>query len=949
MSTVIQRSFAGGEIAPALYARVDLSKYQTGLRTCRNAFILRHGGAANRPGTKFVGEVSDSSKKSRLIPFVFSQTQTYILEFGDQYVRFIQNGAYLKEAAVTISSITDANPAVVTTSGSHGYSTGDEVYLSGVSGMTEVNGRNFKITVTAGTTFELQEMDGTTDFDASGFSAGSGGSSEKIYEVSTVYATDQLFDIKYIQSADVMTLVHPFYPPKELSRTAALSWTFTDITIDPEIDAPTNIGSSGGPAGSKSFTYVVTSIAEETFEESLISGTTTRSSVDTPTVANPISVTWTNATGAQEYNVYKQVNGIYYLLGVSGGSSFDDIGADVDTTATAPIDIDPFEAVSATITGITQADPGVVTYSGADVFSNGDEIILTGVVGMTEVNSIKFIVANLNTGANTFELTDEDGVDVDTSGYTAYSSGGTATVIGSYPSTVTYFQQRLTFANSINFPEKVWTSRIGQFKNFTKSSPIQADDAITFTIAGRQINEIKHLLDLSQLIVFTESGEWTVGGDGSGILRPTSISPKQESYNGANEMQPIPIGKSALYVQARGSIVRDLGYDFSSDGYRGNDLTIFSAHLFDDYSLSDWAYQQIPHSVVWVVRSDGTLLALTYVREQSLVAWSRHDFDAGTVESVASVPESSEDAVYVEVKRTIDGNTRRYIERFATRNIIDIVDAKFMDSNLSYDGRHTGTTTMTLSGGTDWVYTETLTLTASASTFTSTAVDVGNAIHLTGSDGTIIRCTITAYSSATVVSVKPNKTVPAAMRSTAISTWSYAVDEVSGLWHLEGEDVSVFADGFVVASPKNDSYDTLTVTNGAITLDKPYSVIHVGLPFLADLETLDIETLNSETMTDKDKNVGNVTLFVEETRGVYAGPKPPTSDTTDPLENLVEYKLRNDEDYDSPVELKTDTIDVNIQPEWNSNGRVFIRQVDPVPMTVLAIAPAGFIPFTRGG
>lgn len=947
MSTVIQRSFAGGEIAPALYARVDISKYQTGLRTLRNFFVMRHGGAQNRPGTKFVGEVSDSSKVSRLIPFVFSQTQTYMLEFGDKYVRFIQNGSYLTEADVTISGITAADPAVVTTSSSHGYSTDDEVFISGVSGMTEVNNRNFKITVLTATTFSLQLMDNATDFDASALDAGTGGTSAKVYEVETVYREDQLFDVQYIQSADVMTLVHPFYPPKELARSGALNWAFTDITIEPSIAAPTALGTSGGPSGSFTFTYVVTAIAEDTFEESNRSFSTSALSKDTPTAANPITVTWSTVSGALEYNVYKAVNGILYLLGVAGSGSFDDIGQDVDTTITAPITTDPFDATSTSVSAITKASPGVVTYTGSDVFSNGDEIIITG-GDMPEVTSTKFVVANLNTGANTFELTDEDGNDIDTSAYTTYTGGATVTLIGSYPSTVTYFQQRLLFGNSIDFPERIWTSKIGQFKNFAKSSPLQDDDALTFSIQGRQVNEVKHLLDLRQLVVFTESGEWTLGGNDAGILGPGTINPQQQSYNGANEMQPIAIGRSALYVQARGSIIRDLGYEFSSDGYSGNDLTIFSAHLFDDFTLNDWTYQQIPHSVVWVVRSDGTLLALTYVREQAVVAWSRHDFEGGTVESVSSIPEGSEDAVYVIVKRTINSETKRYVERFSTRNITNIVDAKFADSFLTYDGRHTGSTTMTLSGGTNWTFTEDLTLTASAATFTSSAFDVGNAIHLTGSDGTIIRCTIKAYTSSTVVTVNPNKTVPASMRSTAISSWSYAVDEVSGLWHLEGEQVSVFADGFVVASPNNASYDTVTVSNGSVTLDKPYAVIHVGLPFVSDIETLNIDTLQGETMTDKNKAVQNVTVFVEESRGMWAGPRPPSDDSTDPLEGLVEYKLRNNEGYDAPVELKTDSVEVNIEPRWNSGGRVFLRQVDPIPLTVLAIAPAGFLPF-RGG
>jgi hypothetical protein len=157
--------------------------------------------------------------------------------------------------------------------------------------------------------------------------------------------------------------------------------------------------------------------------------------------------------------------------------------------------------------------------------------------------------------------------------------------------------------------------------------------------------------------------------------------------------------------------------------------------------------------------------------------------------------------------------------------------------------------------------------------------------------------------------------------------------------------VAVFADSFVVASPNNVAYDTITVANGRIVLDKPYGVIHVGLPYIADIETLDIDSPNGESLVDKSKLVGKVTLFVEDTRGIWCGPKPPSDDATDPLERLVEFKIRNDEGYEDPITLKTGDIGVNIEPEWNSNGRVFIRQVDPIPMTILSVNPAGKFPF----
>jgi hypothetical protein len=912
--------------------------------------VMRHGGATNRAGTMFVGETKYSTRSSRLIPFVFSSSVTFQLEFGHFYIRVIQDGGLLyDEDLVAITGITQANPAVVTAT-SHGYSNGDEILISGVVGMTDVNDRSFLVANKTTNTFELTDLWGV-DIDSSAFSAySSGGNSYRVASIATPYHEDHIWDLKFIQSADVMTITHPYYSPKELVRNPNIPydfipWFLNEITIEPGVSPPTSVAAGGGAGSARVHKYVVTTIKLDTFEESLVSNVATITK-DTPTLAVPITLTWTQASDAQEYNVYKAVNDVYQLLGVAGAGAFSDIGQSTDSTTTPPINRNPFEAVTAVISAITNASPGVFTYTGADVLADNDVVNFIGALGMTEINSLPFTISNLNTGANTFQLLDSDGVLVDTTSWGTYTaSSATLHVLGKYPSTVTYYQQRLVFANTLDQPETIFTSRIGQYKNFTRRSPLQDDDAITATISGRQVNAIENLLDLGSLISFAESSEWVINGGSSGVITPSDINPQQASYNGSNRMPPIPIGKSALYVQARGTVIRDLGFDFAVDGYKGNDLTVFSAHLFDDYNLVDWAYQQIPHSIVWAVRDDGVLLSLTYVREQELIAWARHDFDGGFVESVSVVPEGVEDALYLIIRRTIDGRSVRYVERMGSRNIVNVVDSKFLDSFLSYDGRHTGTTTMTLSGGTDWVYTETLTLTASASSFV--AGDVGNAVHLTGVDGDLIRATITAYTSGTVVSVQANRTVPASMRSVAITTWAMAVDVLSGLWHLEGENVSVIGDGYVVASPNNAAYVTVTVTNGQITLDQTYGVLHVGLPYISDLETLNIDTIGGETLIDKSKNMTAVNLFVEESRGIWAGAKPPTDDDVDPLEGLTEFKMRETENYDEPVELTTDSISVNIQPEWNSNGRIFIRQVDPAPLTVLSIAPAGYIP-TRG-
>ncbi len=756
MISLIQRTFAGGELAPAVYARADLAKYQTGARTLRNFFVGRHGGAINRPGTEFICAVKDSSKTVRLIKFVFNASQTYVLEFGNLYMRVIRDGAQVESA-----------PGVP-------------------------------------------------------------------YEIVTPYLEADLLTLQFIQSADVVTIVHPTYAPRELTRTAHTSWTLATITFTPSIAAPGSVINSGAAGATNS--WVVTTIKAETFEESVASTATTAA-------AATVTVSWAAVAGAQEYNVYKQINGIYGFIGTAGGTSFVDGGITPDTTGSPPVARTLFASAT------------------------------------------------------------------------------------NYPSTVSYFQQRRCFANTDTSPEKIWASKSGMPKNFSISSPLQDDDAVTFSISGRQVNEVRFLLEVGKLVVLTSGGEWTVDGAGDGVLTPTAINLKQQGYSGCAEIAPIVISNSALFVQARGTIVRDLRYDLQTDGYNGRDLSIFANHLFEGYTLVDWDYQQIPHSVVWAVRSDGTLLGLTYVREHEVWGWHRHDTgDGDTFERVCSIPEGTEDAVYVVVKRTVDGETVRYIERLHSRLIGDLAaDAFFVDSGLSYDGRHTGATTMTVSSAGTWTVDDNLTLTASVATFA--AGDVGTAEYVLRLGAESVRCIVTAYTSTTIVTVKPSRTVPVALRAVAAADWGKALNTVTGLGHLEGRTLSVLGDGSV--EPQ-----VVVSASGTIELSHAYELIHAGLPIEADLETLDPESVNAETIADKKKHLTSVTLRVESSRGIFAGPDE---------DHLYEYKQRTTETYGEATALTTGLVEVPVLATWNNHGRTLIRQSDPLPLTVLAVIPNGQI------
>ena len=208
---------------------------------------------------------------------------------------------------------------------------------------------------------------------------------------------------------------------------------------------------------------------------------------------------------------------------------------------------------------------------------------------------------------------------------------------------------------------------------------------MTFTIAAQQVNEIRHLLPLDSLILLTSGGEWIMTEGQDRVLTPSTIGVRIQSYNGCSIVPPVVINSTALFLQEKGARLRDLGYEFSNDKYTGNDLSLMAEHLFEDKQITAMTYAAEPYSIVWCVRNDGVMLGLTYQREHQVWGWHQHNTQ-GTFESVASIAEDDRDAVYVIVKRSVNGSDVRYVERLEKRESINAANCFYVDSGLTYDG-----------------------------------------------------------------------------------------------------------------------------------------------------------------------------------------------------------------------------------------------------------------------
>jgi hypothetical protein len=769
-------AFTAGELSPKLEGRIDLEKYRTGCSELTNFLILPQGGATRRPGTEYLGQVKDSADITRLIPFQFKTSDTYILEFGDSIMRVYRIGQQvLNSSAKAITGITQANPGVLT-SNSHGFSNGDEIYVSISQGMTELSGRNYLVANSATNTFSLTDLHGTAINTTSmtAYSAGGTQTATEIYEIASPYPSSVINEVNFVQSADTMYLVHPSYAIRTLTRTGHNAWAF----------------------------------------------------------ATP----------------------------------------------------------------------------------------------------------SLTSAANSMNASSDN-----------------------YPSVVTFFEQRLVFGATNNYPQTLWFSKNGDYTNFTVGT--NADDALTYTIASNQVNAIRWLSATRVMVIGTSGGEYVLTTSSDGPVTPTTTLIRKYSNYGSAAHTPIQVADVTLFLQRNKRKVREFRYvgEVDDSGYAAPDMTILSDHITEG-GIEEFAYQQEPSSIVWCRRNDGILCGLTYRREEQVVAWHKHVIGGRFGDCTITVADYANIAVGSKIVLTLANGTEITLQSEAAgsgspsaRSGNTIYYRPYTNNNTTADNIYTA-----LNAQSEFTVANPA---AAVVTVYETAPGVG---LLTATTTDKVRLVVTSQGQAVVDSIATlptdsgedelymivKRTINGATKKyveklksidfgdethegwfadsalaypSAWPTPDFATLTTSlNLYHLEGETIQIAGNGA--------AHVDRTVASGAVALAYSCSSAVAGYGYNSNLQSTRLESGSQDgTSQGKPKRIHGVTIRLLKTVGLDIGALS---------SNLESIPFRDSSMAASEaVPLFSGDKEVEFTGTFYENDRVYVRQTQPLPLTVLAIYP----------
>jgi len=611
----IKNDFSKGVVSPAIQANQSSPKYVQGVKDLKNMIVLPNGGVANRPGTQYINIQKSQSDNSITRPFIYGENN-YILEFGDQYVRFYKDGAQI-------------------TSG--------------------------------GTPYEL-----ATPFKL----------------------VNDLYKLNFAQTGDDLYIFHPDYITQILTRNADADWSIADYDyvsgpFMPLNDAASETITPSGTTGNITLTAVSAIFSNVTGAKHSTGKTLWQLNEVIPAQHLNVSIaaastastniksggswriithgTWTGTLAIEiSSDGGSTWKAIRYLSSAGSGSNYDTFGSEDGG----------FYYIRVASTSDAWTGTAVI-----DLCS--DSFLWSGYVKITQVP------AGGGGSSQLYDTCDATVIDelASTSATNDWAEGSWSAVRG-YPSTGTFYQDRLCSAGTVSEPQTVWMTESGFYNSYKRNSPLLDSDGITVNLPSRMVNKIYHLVGMDDLIVFTQLGEWLVTS-ADGIMTPTTVVIKSQSNNGCNQVKPVIIGNRAIYIDKTGAVIRDIGYDYNVRGYIGNDLSSDAIQLFKGYSIIDMDYQSSPYPIVWCVRNDGVILTMTYTDNGQSWGWARQETPEGLFKSLAIIPGDNGDEIWFLVYRKgwigLDSSgVPYYIERLQFFTDDEMYKQKFLDSYAEY-------------------------------------------------------------------------------------------------------------------------------------------------------------------------------------------------------------------------------------------------------------------------
>ena len=734
-------------------------------------------------------------------------------------------------------------------------------------------------------------------------------------EIVTVFDSSEVFDIQFVQSADVMWLVHPNHPPQILSRTSDTNWTIADegIFTGPFLDENTS---------------------DTTITPSATTGTISLVSTDPIWDSNHVGVLWrlthivdnsaisgsfTGVANSASITIEKGMDYIFTTHGtwtgtvilqrsVNAGVTWRDVltrhyenDGNLDFSRTEEAEDALYRVRMDSFTS------GTLKFNLESLTQPKD-----GVVKITVVTDACNVTATVKRTLGNTVATEE------------WAEGYFGSKYGQ-PATVEFHEERLAYGGNDGFPQVVWLSKTTDFNNFTAGT--LADAALTYSLPGQ--NPIQWLISQNYLFIGTLSGAGRLGG--SRVDEPITFESrnyKNQAKAGSANLQAVEADDSILYVERGGRKVREFVFSIERDRYVSPDLTLLAEHITES-GIVDMAFQSRPQSILWCVTADGKLLSMTYKRDEEVIAWARHITD-GNVESVAVVPGGEEDEVWLIVNRIIEGSEKRYVEQLQPFNWgTDQRDVFFVDSGLSFNGGEAVTIT-------DVTQAKPAIVTLESYPVDGDGVNLadGDQIKIVGVEGmndlNYNIYTISNPDTTNFTIELRDSTDAVDINSTEFGKYTRAgsvqrfENTFAGLDHLEAETVTILADG--------GSHSDKTVASGSITLDDWYNKVTAGLGMVSKLETLPIVVAGqSGSSMAKIKRINKVTFDFYKTLGVEYG--------TD-ANSLREINFTTTETpMGGPVPLFTGLKPLTYQHGYERMSTIYLQQQRPLPWTVRAIIP----------